>query len=464
MLGVRDLVRDGAPRANQVSNRISNFFLSLFTRRPLADTQCGLRRYPLPLALALGGRDDGYAFEAEIILRAVAAGVRLVEVPVRVVYPPASKRVTHFDSVRDPSRIVVRVVKTLALTSGLRTVPLQSVASPAARPADTPPALHALQQSARRGWRERRRWMMLAAVNGFAARHRKKLIALALVVIVPAAAHGYVRASTRLEPPAFAPASGEPATSPSYPDLRTLGPAYARHRGKILEVRLAGTPEQIGHQHARLLYPEMVQNEGVLYGQFEQFVPFPPARWLMTDLALLRFRAVDRRHAARVPPRDRRRGRRLHARPVRRLPPHVPPLRLPPRALRHRALVREVAADRLHELRAHRRRRGRRARGPRAQLRLRGRAHLRREEGGLPAARGGPHPLRVGRVARAARRGDGDERRGPRARGPRRARAAAARARASRCSTRCARCSGARTRRARRWRSSPTSRRWSRTS
>ena len=118
LLGTRDLVRDGAPRANQISNGISNFFLSLFSRRTLADTQCGLRRYPLPLSLALGARDDGYAFEAEIILRALASGIRLVEVPVRVIYPPEGERVTHFDSVRDPARIVVRVVKTLALTAG----------------------------------------------------------------------------------------------------------------------------------------------------------------------------------------------------------------------------------------------------------------------------------------------------------------------------------------------------------
>jgi hypothetical protein len=100
-----------------MSNGISNFFLSVFSRRPLVDTQCGLRRYPLPLALELGGRDDGYAFEAEIILRALSAGVRLVEVPVRVIYPPGGQRVTHFDSVRDPARIVVRVVKTLVLTA-----------------------------------------------------------------------------------------------------------------------------------------------------------------------------------------------------------------------------------------------------------------------------------------------------------------------------------------------------------
>jgi len=115
VLGVRDLVRDGAPRANQMSNGISNFFLSVFAGRPLADTQCGLRRYPLARALELGGRDDGYAFEAEIILRAVASGVPIIEEPVQVIYPPAGERVTHFDRVRDPARIVVRVVKTLVL-------------------------------------------------------------------------------------------------------------------------------------------------------------------------------------------------------------------------------------------------------------------------------------------------------------------------------------------------------------
>lgn len=114
VLGVRDLARAGAPRPNQISNAISNGFLSAFSRQRLADTQCGLRRYPLPLALALGGRDDGYAFEAEVILLAIAAGARIIEVPIEVVYP--SDRVTHFDSVKDPMRVVRRVVLTLART------------------------------------------------------------------------------------------------------------------------------------------------------------------------------------------------------------------------------------------------------------------------------------------------------------------------------------------------------------
>ncbi len=133
-----------------------------------------------------------------------------------------------------------------------------------------------------------------ASRDGFAARHRKKLVALAVVVLAPAVAHGVITATTRIVPPAFSSAAGEPHASAADPDLRVLGPAYARHRGKILEVRLAGTPEQIGHEHARLLYPEMVENEGVLYGEFEHYVPFPPARWLMIDLARLQFRRVDR--------------------------------------------------------------------------------------------------------------------------------------------------------------------------
>jgi hypothetical protein len=64
-------------------------------------------------SVALGTRAKGYAFEAEVILRALAAGVPVVEVPVHVVYPPKEERVSHFDAVRDPARIVAVVVSTL---------------------------------------------------------------------------------------------------------------------------------------------------------------------------------------------------------------------------------------------------------------------------------------------------------------------------------------------------------------
>jgi len=87
--------------------------LSRFTGVALADTQCGLRRYPVGETLALGARSVGYAFEAEVILRAVRARMPITEVKIAVVYPPEAERVTHFDSVRDPARIVAVVVRTL---------------------------------------------------------------------------------------------------------------------------------------------------------------------------------------------------------------------------------------------------------------------------------------------------------------------------------------------------------------
>jgi glycosyltransferase involved in cell wall biosynthesis len=108
VLGVRALTRDGAPRKNVFSNGISNFFISRFAGRPLADTQCGLRRYPIAKTLALHARGTGYELEAEVLLRAVWAGVRVVEVPIRVLYP--EDRVTHFRVGRDPWRIIKAVV------------------------------------------------------------------------------------------------------------------------------------------------------------------------------------------------------------------------------------------------------------------------------------------------------------------------------------------------------------------
>jgi glycosyltransferase involved in cell wall biosynthesis len=111
VLGERQLAESGAPRKNQISNGISNFFLSRFAGRPLRDTQCGLRRYPIRATLELAARGEGYDFEAEVLLRAVWAGIPVVEQPIRVLYP--NDRVTHFHVVRDPWRIVRTVVGAL---------------------------------------------------------------------------------------------------------------------------------------------------------------------------------------------------------------------------------------------------------------------------------------------------------------------------------------------------------------
>lgn len=112
ILSVRDMAKAGAPRAAQFSNRFSNWVLSFMAGKQLLDTQCGLRRYPLESTLALECPESGYAFEANLVLRAAKAGIPLLQLKTGVRYPRPEERVSHFDSVRDPARIVVAVVKT----------------------------------------------------------------------------------------------------------------------------------------------------------------------------------------------------------------------------------------------------------------------------------------------------------------------------------------------------------------
>lgn len=110
VLGVRDLAGAGAPKANQFSNGFSNWFLSRFTGQDLNDTQCGLRRYPVAATLALPTSAEGYDFEAEVIMKAIHAGIPVVEERVRVLYPV--DRRTHFRVSRDPWRILGTVLRT----------------------------------------------------------------------------------------------------------------------------------------------------------------------------------------------------------------------------------------------------------------------------------------------------------------------------------------------------------------
>ncbi|HET9930594.1 MAG TPA: glycosyltransferase family 2 protein [Polyangiaceae bacterium] len=120
VLGVRDLLGAGAPRKNRFSNGFSNAWMSFFAKQSLHDTQCGLRRYPLPEVLELGLRGTGYELESEVILKAIRRGIPVVETNVRVIYPPEHERVTHFHSVRDPARIVARILHTAFTTRARR--------------------------------------------------------------------------------------------------------------------------------------------------------------------------------------------------------------------------------------------------------------------------------------------------------------------------------------------------------
>jgi hypothetical protein len=252
VLGVRDLVRDGAPGPNRFSNAFSNRVLSWFAGRKLADTQCGLRRYPLPEILELGATSDGYAFEAEAVLRSARLGRPIEEIPIRVVYPPAEERTTHFRSVRDPARIVFHVVRTVL------TVPHHA----------------------------RRRFGAL----------RLLAIIIAGVVALLTVLHLAAEPVSRLTPPSVAIPSAMPVVGP--PGFRRVGSSYVIDRGSMREVGLSGDPQAIGYTHARLLRDDMIENEGELFESFEVAVPNGVARTLLVDLARYRYRTIDRQMSA----------------------------------------------------------------------------------------------------------------------------------------------------------------------
>lgn len=112
LLAVRDMKSAGAPLPNQLSNKFSNWVLTLLGGKRLLDTQCGLRRYPVIETLALGASDPGYAFESELVLRAARTGMLIIHLQTAVHYPSEAERVTHFHAARDPAKNVLRVLKT----------------------------------------------------------------------------------------------------------------------------------------------------------------------------------------------------------------------------------------------------------------------------------------------------------------------------------------------------------------
>jgi hypothetical protein len=121
-------------------------------------------------------------------------------------------------------------------------------------------------------------------------RHPKKLALLGILAIGLPLAHEAVALETEMHPPAVTVGSDRPVERG---DIRWLGSSYARLRGGVREVYLAGDPEQIGATQARLNYDHMVANEGDLWRTFAHFVPFWPARALMMDVSRVRYRHVD---------------------------------------------------------------------------------------------------------------------------------------------------------------------------
>jgi len=91
-------------------NRFANRWVEIACGLRLPDTQSGFRVYPLAQTLGLGVRSEHFGFETEVLVRAARAGLAIKSVPVRVFYPPAAERISHFRPFVDTVRIILIVL------------------------------------------------------------------------------------------------------------------------------------------------------------------------------------------------------------------------------------------------------------------------------------------------------------------------------------------------------------------
>lgn len=107
VVGERDLTGVDINGKSSFANKFSNFWFCVQTARRLRDTQTGYRAYPLHKLRGLRLLTSRYEAELELLVFAAWGGVRIVQIPIRVYYPPQSERVSHFRPALDFTRISV---------------------------------------------------------------------------------------------------------------------------------------------------------------------------------------------------------------------------------------------------------------------------------------------------------------------------------------------------------------------
>jgi glycosyltransferase involved in cell wall biosynthesis len=105
IIGARNLDKAGIPGGTTFGNKFSNFWTWVETGYHLPDTQSGYRLYPIRRLAKTRWFTRRFEFEIEVIIRSAWIGISIASVPVSVIYPPKSERVTHFRPFIDFARI-----------------------------------------------------------------------------------------------------------------------------------------------------------------------------------------------------------------------------------------------------------------------------------------------------------------------------------------------------------------------
>lgn len=107
IIGARNMNQENVPGKSNFGNKFSNFWFRFETGIDLPDTQSGYRVYPLKQLNQIQFFTQKFEFEVEVIVRGAWSGLDVISVPVKVFYPPAGERVSHFRPLRDFTRISI---------------------------------------------------------------------------------------------------------------------------------------------------------------------------------------------------------------------------------------------------------------------------------------------------------------------------------------------------------------------
>jgi uncharacterized protein (DUF2062 family) len=106
ILGVRDFEGRAVPVGSRFGRAFGNFWVRLQTGTRVRDIQSGFRVYPIAVLEHLSCRSRRYAFEVEVVVRALWGGVSVHEIDVQVHYPGPEHRTSHFHRLWDNLRLV----------------------------------------------------------------------------------------------------------------------------------------------------------------------------------------------------------------------------------------------------------------------------------------------------------------------------------------------------------------------
>jgi uncharacterized protein (DUF2062 family) len=107
IIGVRDFDRAAVPGSSRFGRAFGNFWVRVQTGTRVHDIQSGFRAYPVAVIEALPCLARRYAFEVEVVVRALWGGVPVHQVPVHVHYSQADRRGSHFHKLWDNLRLTI---------------------------------------------------------------------------------------------------------------------------------------------------------------------------------------------------------------------------------------------------------------------------------------------------------------------------------------------------------------------